>query len=187
MGTPLEFITENNLDWQASFKDKTSAGNYAYRGDLVIEAGKVLSVDKQMPPKSVMRQVIMVADESSVKFIGGELESFDLFEPFFEQYKSILSSDGINTLFVIDLDADACFEYEGVTFNAFALDESSVWNELLDHADLEKSELKRLKADEKIDTLYDELKKTTLRCPAKTYEETLSLKNNEGKLVFGAV
>ena len=90
-------------------------------------------------------------------------------------------------MFVTDLDADGKFEYEGFTFNTFALDESSVWNELLDHADLSKGDLKRLSAEEKIDTVYDEIKSTTLRISDKTFDEIKALQSEERKTLFGAV
>ena len=71
---------------------------------------------------------------------------------------------------------DAIFEYKGRTIYAFSLDESSVWNELIDYADLDKRELKRMGAEEKVDALYDELKNCTLRAPHKSYEEACALK-----------
>ena len=71
---------------------------------------------------------------------------------------------------------DAVFEYEGLTVYAFALDESSVWNELLSYAELDKKELKRMSAEDKLDTLYDGLKACTLYASKKTYEEVCSLK-----------
>jgi len=90
-------------------------------------------------------------------------------------------------IFVTDLDANGKVEYEGFTFNMFALDESSVWNELLDYADLSKGDLKKASAEEKIDTVYDEIKRTPLRISDKSYEEIKALQKAEGKVLFGAV
>lgn len=188
MGTPLDFIYDNNLQWQASLNGATSvAGRLGYRGALIITPGKVLSADKQLPPKSTLKQAIVIADDSKFLFLAGELETFDDFVPMFEQYKSLISTDTLITLFVIDLDSDVKFEYEGVTVYAFALDESSVWNELVDYADLSKGDLKKLSAEEKVDTLYEELKSTTLRAPEKSYEEACALKSTATKTLFGAV
>ena len=52
MSKVQDFIYDNNLQWQASFNDKTDNYGYAYRGSLVITPGKVLSADKQLPPKA---------------------------------------------------------------------------------------------------------------------------------------
>ena len=187
MSKVQEFIYANNLQWQASFNDKTDKYAYGYRGSLVITPGKVLSADKQLPPKATATQVILVSNSDSIDFIACELETLDFFEPFVERYKELLSPGALYLLFVTDLDADGKFEYEGFTFHAFALDESSVWNELLDHADLSKGDLKKLSAEEKIDTVYDEIKSSALRIPAKSYEEVKALQNAEGKVLFGAV
>ncbi|HFS85254.1 MAG TPA: hypothetical protein ENK72_01400 [Epsilonproteobacteria bacterium] len=187
MSQVQDFIYGNSLEWQASFNDNIDDVTYGYRGSLVITPGKVLSADKQLPPKATATQVILASKAGVIDFIGCELETLDFFEPFVEKYKDILSADGLNMLFVVDLDADGKFEYEGFTFYAFSLDESSVWNELLDHADLSKGDLKKLSPAEKIMTVYEEIKGATLRCPDKTYEEIKALQSTEGKTVFGAV
>jgi hypothetical protein len=41
---------------------------------------------------------------------------------------------------------------------------------------MEKRELKRMGAEEKLDAIYDTLKNVTLRAPAKSYEEACALK-----------
>lgn len=187
MSKVKDFIYDNNLQWQASFSDKTENYGYAYRGSLVITPGKVLSADKQLPPKATATQVILVSGSDHIDFIACELETLDFFEPFVERYKEILAPDGLNILFVTDLDADGKFEYEGFTFYAFALDESSVWNELLDHADLSKGDLKKQSAAEKIDTVYEEIKGSTLRISDKSYDEIKALQSKDGKVLFGAV
>lgn len=187
MSNVQNFIYENNLQWQASFSDKTGSNAYAYRGSLVITPGKVLSADKQLPPKATATQAILATNSDKIDFIACELETLDFFEPFVERYREVLSPDGLYLLFVTDLDADGKFEYEGFTFYAFALDESSVWNELLDHADLSKGDLKKLSPAEKIDEVYSEIKSSTLYISDKSYEEIKALQNSEGKVLFGAV
>ena len=187
MATVQEFIYSNNLQWQASFNDKTDSYAYAYRGSLVITPGKVMSADKQLPPKATATQVILATDSDKIDFIACELETLDFFEPFVERYKEVLSPDGLYLLFVTDLDADGKFDYAGLTFNAFSLDESSVWNELLDHADLSKGALKKLDASGKIDEVVNEVKGATLRISNKSYVEIKALQSSEGKVLFGAV
>jgi len=187
MSSVQSFIYDNNLQWQASFSDKTDAYPYAYRGSLVITPGKVLSADKQLPPKATATQVILTAKGDTIDFLACELETLDFFEPFVERYSSVLSAEGLYILFVTDLDANGKFTYGGFTFYAFALDESSVWNELLDAADLSKGDLKKLNAEEKIDTVVNEVKGTTLRISDKSYDEIKALQSAEGKVLFGAV
>jgi hypothetical protein len=66
------------------------------------------------------------------------------------------------------------------------LDESSVWNDLLDLADLSKGDLKKMSDKEKIDAVCDEFKRTTLRSADKTYDEIKAMQRG-GKASFGAV
>jgi hypothetical protein len=187
MSTVQSFIYDNNLQWQAAFNANTDKYAYGYRGSLVITPGKVLSADKQLPPKATATQVILTANGDTIDFLACELETLDFFEPFVERYKGVLSPEGLYLLFVVDLDADGKFEYEGITFYAFSLDESSVWNELLDHADLSKGDLKKASAEEKIDIVCEEIKGTTLRIADKSYDEIKALQSSEGKVLFGAV
>ncbi|MDX1295926.1 MAG: hypothetical protein R3302_06655 [Sulfurimonadaceae bacterium] len=187
MATVQQFIYDNNLQWQASFNDKTDSYGYAYRGSLVITPGKVMSADKQLPPKATATQVILATNSDKIDFIACELETLDFFEPFVDRFKDVLSPDGLYLLFVTDLDADGKFDFAGLTFNAFSLDESSVWNELLDHADLSKGDLKKLSPAEKIDEVVNEVKRSTLRISDKSYDDIKGLQSSEGKVLFGAV
>lgn len=187
MATIQEFIYSNNFQWQPTFSDKTDKHTYGYRGSLVITPGTVMSADKQLPPKATCTQSILVTDSESIDFLACELSTLNFFEPFVEAYKSVLSPDGLYIIFVTDLDTDGKFEYEGFTFYAFSLDESSVWNELLEHADLSKGDLKKSSAAEKIDTVYDEIKASTLRISDKSYDEIKAAQSARGKVLFGAV
>jgi hypothetical protein len=187
MSKVQSFIYDNNLQWQASFNDKTGAYAYGYRGSLVITPGKILAADKQLPPKATATQAILTANGDTIDFLACELETLDFFEPFVERYKEVLSPDGLYILFVTDLDGNGKFTYGGFTFYTFALDESSVWNELLDHADLSKGDLKKLSPAEKIDEVCNEIKSTSLRISDKSYDDIKALQNAEGKVLFGAV
>lgn len=176
MGTPIDYIYDNELQWQPSFKGALGVpGHFGYRGELVVTAGRKVTPEKQMPPKVVFKHAIGVSDENTMLLFAGELEDFGDFEATFERYKSVLTPTTITTLFVDNLIKDSVFEYEGITVYAFALDESSVWNELITHADLDKRELKRMGAEEKLDALYEGLKNSTLYASKMTYAETCAL------------
>ncbi|MEA3491246.1 MAG: hypothetical protein U9R27_05030 [Campylobacterota bacterium] len=188
MSTVIEYIKENELDWQPSFNGELSDGLLGYRGALIVEEGKALSPNRKLPPKILARQVIMINDESSMKFLACELESFHDFKPMFEKYKSFWSKDALYILLVTDLDGNGTFEYEGVKFTAIMLDESSVWNELLELADLEKSDMKRLKkSEEKIEKLYEELQDNDIEEATKSYDEMLALVGESSKQLMGSV
>jgi hypothetical protein len=177
MQSPIDFIYKNKLEWQPSFNGALNiADRFGYRGELVVSAGEFLSADKQLPPKSILKHSIVIADKESILLFAAELEDFANFEAVFEIYKDIFNPKTVVTLFVDNLLSDSVFEYKNITVYAFSLDESSVWNELISHAELDKKELKRMSAEDKLDALYDGLKVTTFYAPKKTYEETLALK-----------
>jgi len=182
------FIKKNELDWQPSFNGKIDDTLNGYRGALIIEEGKALSETRKLPPKIQARQVIMISDDTKIKFLACELESFNDFKPMFEKYKEFFSPDGLNILYVTDLDANGTFTYEGVKFTAFMLDESSVWNELLDLADLEKSDMKQLKKqEEKIEKVYEELLDSDIEEEEKSYEDMCKLIGESSKQLMGGV
>ncbi len=188
MSTVIDYMKENELAWQPSFSGKLSEELYGYRGAMIVEEGKALSPDRKLPPKIQARQVIMINQDKDIKFFACELESFNHFKPLFEKYKEFFSPSGLNLLYVTDLDGNGTFEYEGVKFTAFILDESSVWNELLDLATLEKSDMKQLKKqEEKIEKIYEELLDADTNEDAKTYDEMCQLIGESSKQLMGAV
>jgi len=188
MATVIEYIKQNELDWQPSLNSALSNGLHGYRGALIIEPGKQISADRKLPPKIQARQVIMMSTDSSIKFLACELESFNDFKPMFEKYKEFFAPDSMYLLYVTDLEANGTFEYEGVAFTAYMLDESSVWNELLDLASLDKSDMKSLKQpEEKIEKLYEELLTSDTKETARTYEEMCSFMGESSKVLMGAV
>jgi hypothetical protein len=154
---------------------------------MIIEEGKQLSPDRKLPPKIQAKQVIMINDANKIKFIACELESIEHFEPMFEKYKEFFSDDGLNLLYVTDLNKNGTFTYEGVKFTAFVLDESSVWNELVEMASLEKGRLKKMSSEEKIEALYEGLLDTDCEEAPKTFDEILGLKGTSSKKLMGAV
>lgn len=185
--TPIDFIKENKLEWQPSFCRNINDILFGYRGALIIQEGKKLSETKIMPPKAQAKQVIMISENEKIKFFACELETFGYFEEFFEKYKDFFDAESVNLLYVIDLDANGVFEYQGIKFSAFMLDESSVWNEVLDYLSLEKGELKKLSNEEKLEKIYDELATMSIEAVDKTYDEMKALMGTTKKSLMGAV
>lgn len=187
MATPMEYINENDLAWQPSLNADLSGGLHGYRGALIVEPGKQISADRKLPPKIQARQVVMVSEGDKIKMIGCELESFNDFAPFYEKFKEFFVADGLNLLFVTDLEGTGSYEYDGVKFTAYPLDESSVWNELLELAELEKGDVKKLSSEEKVETMFEELTDNFEEEASKTYEEMCALKGESAKQLMGAV
>jgi hypothetical protein len=166
MGTPIDYIYENELQLQPSFKGELGVPErFGYRGELTVPTTKI-----------IVKHAIVISNADETLLFAAELEDFADFEATFECYKKMLTPKTLVTLFVDNLLSNVLFEYEGISVYAFALDESSVWNELVAYADLDKKELKRMSAEEKLDTLYEGIKDAKLYVEKKTYEEACALK-----------
>lgn len=183
----LQYIKENDLAWQPSFNGDLGNGLIGYRGALIVEEGKQLSPDRKLPPKIQAKQVLLVADDSKMTFFASELESILHFEAFFNKYKAYFAPETLVILYVTDLDKNGTFTYDGVTINAYSLDESSVWNELLDLSGLDKGELKKLDNKKKIEVLYEGLLSADCGAKSMNFEEILSHKGESSKKIMGAV
>jgi len=187
MSNPIDFIKSNDLAWQPSFSGELSGGLTGYRGALIIEEGKAISPDRKLPPKIQAKQVILISDEEQFKFFTCELESFRHFAPMFDKYKSFFAPDGLYILYVTDLDGSGTFEYEGSKFTAIMLDESSVWNELIELGELDKGKLKKMSAEDKIEALYDGLMESDVEESPKSYDQLCQLIGESSKQLMGAV
>lgn len=166
MGTPIDYIYENELQLQPSFNGKLETPErFGYRGELQVSDTKI-----------IVKHAIAISNKEEMLLFAGEIEDFANFEATFECYKNILTPNTLVTLFFGNLLSNVQFEYQGITIYAFALDESSVWNELIAYADLDKKELKRMSAEDKLDNLYDNVKNAKLYVEKKTYEEAYALK-----------
>jgi hypothetical protein len=181
------YIADNKLEWMIVFNGATDSYKYAYRGCLIVTEGKVISSENTLPPKEIVKQVLLATNSDTIDFLAVELPSINLFEGFVAKYKDYLTPEGKYLLFISDINGKGKFVYEGITFYAYALDESSVWNEVLDYADLSKGDLKKMSDKEKIDAVCNEMKRTNLRITDKTYEEIKATQTAQGKLAFGAV
>jgi len=166
MGTPIDYIYENELQLQPSFNGKLGTPErFGYRGELVVTSTKI-----------ILKHAIAISSKDEMLLFAGELKDFADFKAIFECYKNILTPNTLVTLFIDNLLSNVLFEYEGIKIYAFALDESSAWNELIAYADLDKKELKRMSAEDKLDNLYDNIKNAKLYVEKKTYEEAYALK-----------
>lgn len=181
-----DYIAENKLEWMIIYNDPTNSYKYAYRGCLIVTEGKVISSENTLPPKEIVKQVLLATNNDTIDFLACELPSLNIFERFVAKYKEYLTPEGKYLLFVSDINGKGKFVYEGITFYVYALDESSVWNEVLDYADLSKGDLKKMSDKEKIDAVCNEIQRSNLRITDKTYEEIKAMQRGV-KASFGAV
>jgi hypothetical protein len=153
-------------------------GRYGFRGELALRFAPKLA-DEARPPELSCDQVIAVAQvgEPTLQFFAGYLLSFEHLKDVAEALGSTLGAGGKYFLFCNNIDLSRRFQvsYGNATFYVLPIDESTVYNELLELFYLEKAELKKLDTAGKTDRVADAALKFKSVFPAISYAEGLAL------------
>ncbi|HEY3327536.1 MAG TPA: hypothetical protein VGK14_10245 [Novimethylophilus sp.] len=153
-------------------------GRFGFRGEIAIKFAPQVA-DEARPPEITADQVMAVAHagESGIPFIAAYLLSFEYLKPLADALGDTLLADGKYFLFCNNIDLLKKYQVSmgGATFYILPLDESTVYNELLELLRLEKNDLKKLDTASKLDTVADKALKFSASYPVISYEEGLKL------------
>lgn len=153
-------------------------GRFGFRGELALRFSTKLA-DEARPPELTCDQVIAVAQTGDAKlpFFAGYLLSFEHLKDVAETLGDTLSAGGKYFLFCNNIDLSKKYQvpYKGALFYVLPIDESTVYNELLDLLYLEKNELKKLDTAGKTDRVADAALKFDITFDNITYAEGLEL------------
>jgi len=151
----------------------STAGIYAYRGDLVLKEGALRegSTTDRKPPEKLFIHSALIIENDKIVFINGLLPTLNLLTVFIEKYKADISPDAIALVYVENLGKALKVELEGVTYELLPYKEGLVWNELLEELYIEKSELKNQSAENKVAIAYDSAKSRKTKAPLVSYQE----------------
>ena len=153
-------------------------GRFGFRGELALRFAPKLA-DEARPPELLCAQAMAVAcvGEKHLPFFAGYLLSFAYLKDVAEVLGDTLSASGKYFLFCNNIDLSRKYQvpYKGATFYVLPIDESTVYNELLDLFYLEKNDLKKKDTAGKLDALANAGLKFNLRFETITYEEGLKL------------
>ena len=154
------------------------AGRYGFRGALALVFHPQMA-DEKRPPDVAADQVMAIAQdgEKTIPFIAAYLHSFEYLKVFSDVMGDLLTPGGKYFMFCnnIDLLKKYTVELNGVTFYILPIEESTVYNELLELIYLEKTELKKLDTAGKLDVVADKALTFTASYPAITYEDGLKV------------
>lgn len=161
------------------FKDATKkAGRFGFRGEIAIKFSEQVA-DEARPPETTADQVIAVAQEGDkgIGFLAAYLLSFGYLEKFVEAMGDTLVPEGKYFMFCNNIDLLKKYQVTmgNTTFYILPIDESTVYNELLELLRLEKTELKRLDTASKQDAVADAALKFSGSFPVISYEEGMKL------------
>ena len=130
-------------------------------------------------PELLSQQVMAVANmgEKHLPFFAGYLLSFAYLKEVAEVLGDTLSAGGKYFLFCNNIDLSKKYQvpYKGAMFYVLPIDESTVYNELLDLLYLEKNDLKKKDTAGKLDAVADAALKYDVTFDTITYEEGLAL------------
>ncbi len=153
-------------------------GRFGFRGDIALKFQAKMA-DEARPPELTSDQVIAVAHqgESHLAFMAGFLLSFESISLLAEVLGDALSPKGKYFLFVDNIDISKKYEvdYGGATFYVLPIDESTVYNELLQLLYIEKNELKKLDTAGKTDAVADKALAFSQSFPKLSYEEGVKI------------
>jgi hypothetical protein len=154
------------------------AGRIGFRGELALRFAPKLA-DEARPPELTCDQVISVAQagDGKLPFFAGYLLSFEHLKDVADVLGDTLSAGGKYFLFCNNIDLSKKYQVpcNGALFYVLPIDESTVYNELLDLLYLEKAELKKLDTAGKTDRVADAALKYDVTFDTITYAEGLAL------------
>ena len=153
-------------------------GRVGFRGELALRFAPKLA-DEARPPELFSAQAMAIANvgEQHIPFFAGYLLSFTYLKDIAEVLGDALSASGKYFLFCNNIDLSKKYQvaYQGVTFYVLPIDESTVYNELLELLYLEKNDLKKKDTAGKLDAVADAALKFKGSFDAISYEEGLKL------------
>jgi len=134
----------------------TTAGVYAYRGDLVLKEGALRegSTTDRKPPTALFIHSALLIEGDKIKFVNGLLPTLSLLPVFVEKYKADIAADCVALVYVENISKPLQIVLEGVNYQLLPFKEGLVWNELLEELYIEKSELKGQSAEDKVAIAY---------------------------------
>jgi hypothetical protein len=157
-------------------------GRFGFRGELALRFAEK-KADEARPPELTCDQVIAVAQVGNPKlpFFAGYLLNFAHLKDVAEVLGDTLSAGGKYFLFCNNIDLSKKYQVaysangHGAMFYVLPIDESTVYNELLELLYLEKTELKKLDTAGKTDRVADAALKFDATFDTITYAEGLAL------------
>jgi hypothetical protein len=127
-------------------------GRFGYRGDIAYDG-----------PEVFIKEVFAVSEagKPAIGFLAGSIKEYETIPKLIETFGSALDNDGKYFLYVFDLPRGSRFYIKFGTVNLFlvSIDDTSVYNELIDISYVDKVKLKKYDTSAKLDAIADVLLK----------------------------
>ena len=145
-----------------------ASGRFGFRGEIAIT----------LDPLSNLEAVFAAAegDDAALSFLAGSLTSYKQLPALVEAVGANLKPDGKYFIYVSDLERASRYSisFNGVPLTVLPIDDTSVYNELIDFLYLDKTKMKKFDTAQKIDSIVDAAINYDRTYEAISYEEGLS-------------
>jgi hypothetical protein len=142
-------------------------GRFGFRGEIALT----------LDPAVTLAEAFAAADdgEATLSFLAGSLPTFKQLPALIEALGANIKAGGKYFIYVSDLDRASRYQinFNGVSFYVLPIDDTSVYNELIDFLYLDKTKMKKMDTADKIDTIADGALKYTQAYEAISYDEGL--------------
>jgi hypothetical protein len=143
------------------------AGRFGFRGEIAVT----------LDPLVTLEAAFATADdgEATLSFLAGSLKSYKLLPALVDALGANIKAGGKYFVYVSDLDRASRYqiEFKGISFYVLPIDDTSVYNELIDFLYLDKMKMKKMDTAEKVDAIADGALKYTQAYEVISYEEGL--------------
>jgi hypothetical protein len=151
-----------------AFKGPTHvAGRFGFRGEIA------LTID----PPVTLEAAFATADdaEPTLSFLAGSLSTYKHLPALAETLGANIKAGGKYFIYVSDLERASRYqiEFNGVSLYVLPIDDTSVYNELIDYLYLDKTKMKKMDTAEKVDAIAQGALKYSEKYEVISYEEGL--------------
>lgn len=152
--------------------DTHVAGRFGYRGEISYDA-----------PEDLLKEVFSVSEagKPAIGFLAGSIKQYESLPKLVDTFGAALNGDGKYFIYIADLPQGNRFyiRFGDVKIFAIFIDETTVYNELIDTFYVDKVKLKKFDTSAKLDALADVgLQYASLSDYAEiSYEDGLKRKN----------
>ena len=140
-------------------------GRVGFRGDIALA----------LAPTVTLEAAIAAADDGqlALSFLTGSLSTYRHLPALVEALGAGAKKDGKYFIYVSDLDRASRYrvQLEGLELYVLPIDDTSVYNELIDFLYLDKTKMKKMDTADKVDTIVDAALKYTQAYEVIDYEE----------------
>lgn len=168
----IQILDEQKRLLSPVYKGALKQADEGFRGEIAVKFAAQVA-DEARPPEISAFQTMFAVTGDKFDFLACELDSLGYLEELRSVLGDFLKPEGKYFIFAgnVDLLKKYSITLDGIEFNVFPLDESTVYNELLDLIGLERTDLKKLDTAAKLDKIKEAAVKYVGKLPEVSYEQ----------------